>query len=303
MTLTPADPWEGHSTDPVDEQFGDVVTTADLADADAYDAVIVGEPSDAAVIGRAGAADGPAAIRAALADVKTHHFDRGPVSGLADLGDVTIPDADPATVQATVRETTAAIHATDALPVFLGGDNSLTYPNAAPLLEAGSVAVLSFDAHLDCRRVRDQPTSGSPYRQLFDAGLETLEVLGARHFETTTDYHTDLMHRGGSVTPAATLATDPTTVVADVLDAVAADTVYVSVDVDVLDAAAAPGVSAPTPGGVPTHALFEAVRTAARDDRVAGLEVVECAPPLDEDGRTVAAAARIVAHLLGGALT
>jgi len=42
------------------------------------------------------------------------------------------------------------------------------------------------------------------------------------------------------------------------------------------------------------------VRELATDDRLAGFEVVECAPPLDEGDRTVRAAARTVAHALSG---
>lgn len=303
MTRTDAPDWSGPSNDPNDIQFGDIITPTTLDNASEFDAVLVGEPYDGAVIGRPGTADGPAAIRDALAGVKTHHFDRGPVTGVGDLGDIDLPDTDPETVQSTVEAETTEIHDCATLPVFLGGDNSLTYPNVAPLLDDGSVAVLSFDAHLDCRAIQDHPTSGTPYRQLHDDGLDTLSVLGARHFETSTEYHTYLMRQNGQVTSAADLTTDPRTVVESVLADVSADTVYVSVDVDVLDATAAPGVSAPTPGGVSSTALFEAVRVAASDDRLAGLEVVECAPPLDDSGRTVDAAARIVAHLLGGALT
>jgi arginase family enzyme len=69
----------------------------------------------------------------------------------------------------------------------------------------------------------------------------------------------------------------------------------------VLDAAAAPGVSAPTPGGLSTTQLFRALRLVAADDRVAGYEVVECAPPLDETGRTATAGSRAVAHFLAAA--
>ena len=35
-------------------------------------------------------------------------------------------------------------------------------------------------------------------------------------------------------------------------------------------------------------------------DRIAGFEVVECAPPLEESDRTAEAAARAVAHFLAG---
>lgn len=302
--------WAPTSADPNDEQFGHVVDAVGVADAGDYDAVLVGEPYDGAVLGREGAREGPAAVRASLAGVQTHHFEAGPVGSVADLGDVVIPDEDVAAAQATVREAAAAVHETDVLPVFVGGDNSLTYANVAPLLDAetgggGSgerVGVVSFDAHLDCRAVGDRgPTSGTPYRQLFDAGLDSLAVVGARHFETSTPHAAFLREQGGHVVTSEEVAVDPTgalDVARAALDGV--DHVYVSVDVDVLDAAY-PGASAPTPGGLQPRELFRLVRSLAdSDDRIRGFEVVETAPPLDTAGRTVDAAARTVAHFLAG---
>jgi formiminoglutamase len=78
------------------------------------------------------------------------------------------------------------------------------------------------------------------------------------------------------------------------------EAVYVSVDLDVLDAAAAPGVSAPTPGGVQARELYRMLRLVAADERVAGFEVVECAPRHDAGDRTARAGARAVAHFLAG---
>ncbi|MFB6270470.1 MAG: formimidoylglutamase [Halobacterium sp.] len=299
MFRNPED-WTGPSDDPNDEQFGDVVEPTTLDDAGDYDAVLVGEPYDGAVIGRKGANEGPAAVKDALAAVKTHHFAEGPVDAVGDLGDVVLVDDDVDVVQEEVGEAAAAVHETAALPVFVGGDNSLSYPNAAPLLDASSLGVLSFDAHLDCREVRDRPTSGTPYRQLFDAGLDSLAVVGARHFETSTAYADFLADQGGTVVTAERAAADVDAALDDALAAMdGVDHVYVSVDVDILDAAY-PGASAPTPGGLQPRELFRLVRGAAADPRVAGFEVVETAPPLDEDGRTVDAAARTIAHFLAG---
>jgi formiminoglutamase len=78
------------------------------------------------------------------------------------------------------------------------------------------------------------------------------------------------------------------------------DALYVSVDLDVLDAAAAPAVSAPTPGGLTSRELYRMLRLVAADERVAGFEVVECAPPLSDGDRTAKAGARAVAHFLAG---
>lgn len=298
------DGWAGASDDPNEEQFGDVVVDATLDDASSFDVVLVGEPYDGGVRGRPGAADGPAALRASLSNATTHHFDAGPVQSVADLGDVaTLADADgdrPVTaVQSAVREATAAVHDADAFPVFLGGDNSLTVANAGPLLDAGSLGVVSFDAHLDVRERRGDANSGTPYRQLHEAGLSAHACVGARHFETSTAYHEYLHERGGTIVTAGLAGTDPLAAAERALDSMGdVDAVYVSLDLDVLDATAAPGVSAPTPGGLSTRELFAALHRVAVDDRVVGFEVVECAPPLDRDGLTVDAGARAIAHAL-----
>lgn len=295
--------WVGPSADPSDEQFGDVVEPTMLDAADGYDAVLVGEPYDGAVVGRPGTAEGPAAIRETLAGVKTHHFDAGPVSNVGDLGTVALPDGDVRTVQRAVRSVAASVHDTDAFPVFVGGDNSLTCANAGPLLD-GSLGVVNLDAHLDVRELRDDATSGTPYRQLLDAGLDAYTCIGARHFETSTAYHDYLREQGGEVVTAEEVGDDPVAAADRALDAMGdVERIYLSLDCDVLDAAAAPGVSAPTPGGLTTRECFRLLRLLASDDRVVGFEVLECAPPLDRDGRTVAAAARAIAHVLSARLS
>lgn len=319
--------WESPSSDPNDETFGDVVeavapgdvaeTTGDGDEAEPidrdaaaeFDAVLLGEPYDGAVIGRRGAREGPAAIREALAGVKTHHVEVGPVGSVGDLGDldwstddVALDDrSDVAAVQAHAEAVTAAVHDVDALPVFLGGDNSLSVPNVAPLLAAGSVGVLNFDAHLDCREPIEGPTSGTPYRQLLERGLDAYAVVGARHFETSTAYVEWLRSEGGAVVTAEDVGEDREAALARAKRAVSGvDRLYVSVDVDVLDAAAAPGVSAPTPGGLSTRELYRCLREVCADARLAGFEVVECAPVLEDGDRTARAAARAIAHALAG---
>ncbi|MGA9403025.1 formimidoylglutamase [Haladaptatus sp.] len=308
--LNPPSEWRGTSGDPNDEQFGDIVEPVPELDDDvlaAFDAVLLGEPFDHAVIGRKGAVDGPAALRETLAGVKTHHFDAGPVASVGDVGDVMLmlDDADdPEEVTTELLQRKAGVlakrlHDADTLPVFLGGDNSFTYPNAAPLLEDGSLGVINFDAHLDVREVRDDPTSGTPYRQLFDAGLDSYACVGARHFETSSAYADYVRERGGAIVTAEEVGDDSVSAIDTALDSMSdVDTIYVSVDVDVLDAAFAPGVSAPTPGGISTRELFRMLRLVAADDRVAGFEVVECAPSLDHDELTVKAGARAIAHFL-----
>ncbi|WP_247731597.1 formimidoylglutamase [Halovivax limisalsi] len=308
-TMTDPRTWASPSDDPYDKTFGDVIEPATVDAADELDAVLLGEPYDGAVIGRRGAREGPGAIREALAGVKTHHVEAGAVGSVGDLGDAAWPaDAvalddrgDVADVQQLAETLTADVHATEALPIFLGGDNSLTVPNVTPLLDRGSVGVLNFDAHLDVREPVDGPSSGTPYRQLVARGLDAYAVVGARHFETSTAYVEWLQAEGGAVVTAEAVDEDRDAALDRALRTVSGvDHLYVSVDLDVLDAPSAPGVSAPTPGGLTTRELFACVRRACDDDRLAGVEVVECAPGLGDGDRTPRAAARTVAHALAG---
>ncbi|MFC7071925.1 formimidoylglutamase [Halovenus rubra] len=300
VALRSPDEWTGTTKDPHDEQFGHIVDTTTVDGAGDYRAVLVGEPYDGAVIGRPGAREGPAAIRNSLAGVKSHHFDAGPVQSVGDLGTVEVPSGHSVSeTQAAISDVTARIHEQETVPVFLGGDNSLTYPNVEPVLDRkGSVGVISLDTHLDCRVVQGEPSSGSPYRQLHEAGLDNMAVLGARHFETSTAYADYLREQGGEIITAEEVGDDPVEAADRALSAVETDHLYVSVDIDVLDATAGPGVSAPTPGGITTRELFRMVRLLASVDRLVGFEVVETAPSLCPDGRTADAAARTVAHAL-----
>ncbi|MFP8890490.1 formimidoylglutamase [Natrialbaceae archaeon A-CW2] len=310
--------WESPSSDPNDTTFGDVIEATSLEatteDADcpvgeaiaAYDAVLVGEPYDGAVIGRQGASEGPQAIRAALAGVKTHHFDRGPVENswsIADIGDIEIQEGGVATVQSALERAITPLYEHGVRPVFLGGDNSLTVPNVGAAIEAlpGSVGVISLDAHLDCREPTDGPSSGTPYYQLHERGLDAFTVVGARHFETSSAYAGFVDEQGGTIVTADAVGRDFDAAVTKALDAVSdVDHVFCSLDMDVLDATAAPGVSAPTPGGLTTRELYALLGRLGAEDRLVGFEVVECAPPLEDGSMTSDAAARAIAHLLSG---
>ncbi len=73
-----------------------------------------------------------------------------------------------------------------------------------------------------------------------------------------------------------------------------------SVDVDVVDPGSAPGTGTPEPGGLTTRQLLDAVRTIAMRAPLAGLDVVEVAPPYDHAEITAYLGNRVVLEALGG---
>jgi formiminoglutamase/agmatinase len=294
--------WIGPSVDPSDVQIGDVVESITLETAPDYDAVLVGEPYDGAVVSRQGAARGPNALRTRLAEMKAYHFDGGPLPAIGDLGDVDFDEGAVESVHDQLRFVTQEIHELDTLPVFLGGDNSISVPNVGPLLESGRTAVVNFDAHLDCREIHEEPSSGTPFRQLIEQGLDDYTVVGARHFETSQPYVEYVEEQGGKIVTAGEVADRGLAVVDDIVDRIDGvfDNVYLEIDVDVLDASVAPGVSAPTPGGLTARELYSMAYDLASRLDLAAVGFVECAPPLDTTDRTVMAASRAIAHVLAG---
>ena len=78
------------------------------------------------------------------------------------------------------------------------------------------------------------------------------------------------------------------------------DAVFLSVDVDVVDPGLAPGTGTPEPGGLTSRQLLDAVRRAAMELPIGGIDVVEVAPPFDRAEVTAFLANRIVLEALSG---
>ena len=268
--MTPGDP-------------NDVLVGTQMVDSAPADVALFGLPYDGAVIGRKGARFGPDSIRGELRKLKPHAALRW-----LDLGNARMPD-DPRAAGETAAEAMRAALATGAFPVALGGDHSLTHGLVKATREAlGPVAVLNIDAHLD---VRESATvnSGTSFRRLIDEGIvpaDWLTEVGIRPFANSPKYVEWAKRAGVHVFEALEFPTMPA----------GAKGLYVSLDIDVLDETAAPGVSAPTPGGPTTTQLFEYLTEVAHRFPILALDVVETCPPLDIDNRTARAAAWSVLH-------
>jgi agmatinase len=108
---------------------------------------------------------------------------------------------------------------------------------------------------------------------------------GMRSYEMT-----EVVTRGldACLTEAFTIATDD------------CDAVFLSVDVDVVDPGMAPGTGTPEPGGLTGRQLLDAVRRISMEMPLAGMDVVEVAPPYDHAEITAFLANRVVLEVLSG---
>jgi arginase family enzyme len=78
----------------------------------------------------------------------------------------------------------------------------------------------------------------------------------------------------------------------------ACDAVHISLDIDCLDPSAAPGTGIPDAGGLTTREVITLIKT-MQGLPLAGLDLVEVAPPLDPSEATVFAALKIIWEFTG----
>jgi agmatinase len=297
------------------------VPRCDLADPAALsglDAVILGAPYDAGASYRAGARFGPQAIR--TADYLSHDGSRphlalrvDPLTDLrvADAGDVPMPGVEGRLPLDRLEAAVQQVATAGAVPVVLGGDHTITWPDVTGVARAvgwGRVSVLHFDAHADTGQFQFGSLIGHglPMRRLIESGAcrgDRFVQLGLRGYwpePPTLDWMAaqrmrsfemhEIVRRGlpACLDEAFAIATD------------GCDGVFVSVDIDAADPGAAPGTGTPEPGGLTARELLDAVRRIAVTLPVVGADVVEVSPPYDHADITAALANRVVLELLSG---
>ncbi|MDN5822228.1 MAG: formimidoylglutamase [Brachybacterium sp.] len=259
--------------------------------------------------GRVGAADGPAALRRALAPLALHGPLAEGVVGLHDLGDAETVGEDLEGGQAAAAALTSAAldRAGSRLAVVLGGGHETAWSSYLGLVGSGlgpragqRWGVLNLDAHFDLRE-EPRPTSGTPFAQMAAAEQKVgrdlhYAVLGIAEPSNTGALLAKAEELGVRWwTDEQCLAAGAEGITRFVEEFTAElDLLYLTIDLDVLPAATAPGVSAPAAYGVPLPLIAAAVRAAAGSGKLSLLDVVELNPSLDIDGRTARAAARLI---------
>ncbi len=279
------------------------------------DAVLLGYPDDRGIAaggGRTGAAQGPAALRAALLEYGTTWnlaaSDDLERLSLADGGDVTAQQDTPGYHRA-VAEAVEEGFAMASVLIGIGGGHDCTYGGLLGTSRAlgGQLGGVNIDAHLDVRPITDNRiTSGSPFRLAIEdpaAGLDParFSVLGADPRAGTRGSHAFLSERGGHVVTRRQLGTrGADEVMAEALAIAGSGPIFVSLDLDALAAAHAPGVSAPSPDGLSPREALDLVFVAGADPRVRYFDIVELSPPHDPSGLTARLAAALLVEFLHG---
>jgi agmatinase len=263
---------------------------------------------------RSHSANAPAALRAASAgfagQLRQFDFDLegalfgpdGETWGMADLGDIATNRHDAEGNRRRITDATRAVVQAGAIPVILGGDDSVPIPWFSGFEGAGPYTVLQVDAHADWADVLQQNPYGygSTMRraaelpwvtnmvQVGTRGLgsgDESQIRDARAWGSHLITMRDIRQHG----IAAALAHIPQ-----------GAQVLVSIDCDGLDPAVLPAVNMPTPGGLTYQDMMALLTGVTAKARIAGLALVELVPERDDPNKLSAmTAARLVAVTLG----
>lgn len=259
---------------------------------------IAGIPLDLGTTNRAGARDGPTAIRyASRMLVDGAH----PQSGiepaelpLADIGDFEIALGDLSASHSLIeRQAEPLSHL-----LALGGEHGITLPLLRALAKrSGPVALIHFDAHVDT-----WPDSfgqayghGSVFYHAIEEGLieprRTIQI-GIRS-PMSRDVQAWTLGKGVTMLSAIDVhESSPRAVATRIREIVGAAPAYLSFDVDALDPAFAPGTGTPEIGGL-TSWQAQAILRRLGGLRLIGMDVVEVAPAYDNSEITALAAATV----------
>jgi agmatinase len=261
----------------------------------------------------AGCALAPAAIRARsarMAEFVDHHdFDLdGPMLPdgsdlrLVDLGDVPGSPEDGPGNQERAEAAVRAVLDAGAVPIVLGGDDSIPIPVLRGYADHGPLWVLQLDAHLDFRHEVDGVREGysSPMRRAAELPhVAGIVQVGLRGVGSARTHDVEDARASGNVLVTARELRERG--VRWLLERLPADaSVFVAFDCDSLDPSIMPAVSGLSPGGLSYDEAGDLLAGVAARCRVAGASFTELVPPRDVNDRSALVVVRLIMRLVGG---
>ena len=287
---------------------------ADLA-AVAADVVILGADgcTPYATVGQY-CAGGPAAIRAAAAayaaNLRHMNFDiGGPVEGqvegpvrVADAGDLPVSAADGAANRVAIGHAVGRVLDAGAVPVLIGGDDSLPIPMLQAYVARGrEIVILQVDAHIDWRdEVQGERwgLSSTMRRASEMAGVRRIVQVGQRGIGSARMADVAEARAWGVQFVSGREVQQAGVGRAIELIPEGAE-VVIAFDCDALDPAIMPAVIGRTAGGLSYGQALDLIEGVAAKARIAGLALVEFMPAQDIGGMGAMTAAQLLAAAVG----
>ena len=251
------------------------------------------------------------AIRQALAEDGrwTDHWDfdlDGPLLAgrdfrLGDLGNLaTTPDDGPGN-RAKIEATTRAILAAGAVPLMIGGDDSVPIPFIAGFSAHGPMTIVQIDAHIDWREERRGERFGysSTMRRASEmAHVQRIVQVGIRGLGSAREQEVrDARAWGAQIVTARQIHARGIAAALDLIPP--GGNCLITLDCDAIDGAAMPAVMAPTPGGLSYVQIIDLLAGIAGKARIAGFDLIEFVPGRDRGGYAAYVAGRILINVVG----
>ncbi len=255
--------------------------------------------------------DAPTAIRKAIGSYAgaIDHMDfdlGGPLLGdgskkVVDCGDLDYDEKDAAANRKRIRKAITKIVEADAVPIVIGGDDSIPIPVFQALEGRGPFTILQIDAHIDWRDETEGERLGlsSTMRRASEMDhIERIIQTGQRAVGSARpgDFE-DALAWGAEFFVARDVYING---IQPVLKAIPnGANVLISLDVDAFDPSIAPGVLARAPGGLSYWQVANLIQGVAKKARIAGFNIIEMVPDQDIDGLTALTSARTVCNVIG----
>jgi agmatinase len=279
-------------------------------DLSAAKAAILGIPFDCGVHPfRIGSRQGPHSIREQSRLMRPYNpelADYNPMQrlGLIDCGDVRLTPGRILEAYELIEEAMSEIVSRDVVPITMGGDGSVSHPQMKVVgRKHPGLAVIHIDSHTDTT----PPVTGNTH----NAGTQFYYAATEEMIDTTSTYHIGM--RGTTYLPngfprTRSLGYNIITLnelfergFADVLrelhEKLGDRPVYICWDMDVMDPSCAPGVAAPSWGGLSAREGIAILRGLAGLNIVAA-DINTVSPPHDTNGMTAFLAAALMYEVL-----
>jgi formiminoglutamase len=268
--------------------------------------ILLGFASDEGVkrnLARAGAAQGPEALRKALCNIP---LTSSQSRSIYDAGTIFCPDQDLEKAQQLLGETVASLRERGAFVIVLGGGHEVAWGNFQGLLDQKAITTLNFDAHFDLRPLlpENKGSSGTSFRQIHDECQRkkipwSYACFGIQPFGNTEELFETAKNINTTHCLAETMIHHPQLAHEALGTWIAsAQQIHLTLCLDVFAAAHAPGVSAPQALGISPHELLPFFRQALESGKVIGFDIAELNPAYDRDDQT----AKLAAHFVGEVL-
>ena len=211
-------------------------------------------------------------------------------------GDATDGPGNAARVEAAIR----SILDHGAMPICIGGDDSVPIPILRAYAGRGPLTILHVDAHLDFRDEVSGVQDGysSPMRRASEMEhVARIIQVGLRGVGSARASEIHAASQAGNLVVTARQLRERG--VQTVLDQLPSNgSVFVAFDTDGLDPSVCPAVSAPAPGGISWDEASDLL--GGIGPRLAGASFTELVPALDVNELSALVVARLMIRLIGG---